>query len=168
MPVGSSQVADSNGSQPQSAHDLLKVRGKVGVVGNRLGDRNDVLLGLRAQCAVVLVGDGVEQRADDPAIQLVPGSVCPDVTLDVDSFSRVEFAVKRVFITENETNFLAFPQIRDAIVIFGAGYGWDALARSHWLKNCPIHYWGTGATLIPMVLASLISCVATLHTWIHS
>jgi hypothetical protein len=28
------------------------------------------------------------------------------------------------------------------MVIFGAGYGWDALARSHWLKNCSIHYWG--------------------------
>lgn len=81
-------------------------------------------------------------RVLDPAIQLVPGSVCPDVTLDADSFSRVAFAVKRVFITENETNFLAFPQVRDAIVIFGAGYGWEALARSRWLKNCPIHYWG--------------------------
>ena len=22
------------------------------------------------------------------------------------------------------------------------GYGWDALARSHWLNNCAIHYWG--------------------------
>ncbi len=47
-----------------------------------------------------------------------------------------------MFITENETNFLAFPQARDAIVIFGAGYGWDALSRSHWLQNCSIHYWG--------------------------
>ena len=68
--------------------------------------------------------------------------MCPDVTLDDDGFSRVELAVRRVFITENETNFLAFPQVRDAIVIFGAGYGWDALARSHWLKDCSIHYWG--------------------------
>lgn len=50
--------------------------------------------------------------------------------------------MRRVFITENETNFLAFPPVRDAIVIFGAGYGWDALARSQWLNNCSIHYWG--------------------------
>ena len=81
-------------------------------------------------------------RVLDPAIRAVPGSGCPDVTLDADSFGRLELAVQRVFITENETNFLAFPPIRDAIVIFGAGYGWDALARSHWLKNCPLHYWG--------------------------
>lgn len=81
-------------------------------------------------------------RVLDPAIQAVPGSSCPDLTLDAENFSRLELAVRRVFITENEINFLAFPQTRDAIVIFGAGYGWDALARSHWLKNCTIHYWG--------------------------
>ncbi len=81
-------------------------------------------------------------RVLDPAIRAVPGSACPDVALDGDSFGRLELAVKRVFITENETNFLVFPPVRDAIVIFGAGYGWDALARSHWLKTCSIHYWG--------------------------
>lgn len=81
-------------------------------------------------------------RMLDPANHAIPGSVCPDVTLDAENFSRMEFAVRRMFITENETNFLAFPRVRDAMVIFGAGYGWDALARSHWLKNCSIHYWG--------------------------
>lgn len=81
-------------------------------------------------------------RVLDPTIRVVSGSASPDVTLDAESFSRLELAVKRVFITENETNFLAFPQVGNAIVIFGAGYGWDALARSHWLKHCAIHYWG--------------------------
>lgn len=81
-------------------------------------------------------------RVLDPAIRFVPGSASPDVTLDADSFSRLDLDVRRIFITENETNFLAFPPMRNAIVIFGAGYGWDALARSHWLKNCSIHYWG--------------------------
>ncbi|MCK9259865.1 MAG: DUF3322 domain-containing protein [Azoarcus sp.] len=81
-------------------------------------------------------------RVLDPAIQVVPGSASPDVTLDADSFSRLELDVERLFITENETNFLVFPPVNNAIVIFGAGYGWDALARSHWLKNRSIHYWG--------------------------
>ncbi len=81
-------------------------------------------------------------RVLDAAIRAVPGSACPDVTLDAGSLSCLEFAVRRVFITENETNFLAFPPVRDAIVIFGAGYGWDALAYSQWLQNCSIHYWG--------------------------
>lgn len=50
--------------------------------------------------------------------------------------------VERVFITENETNFLAFPQVTRAIVVFGAGYGWEALARAAWLHQCDLHYWG--------------------------
>ncbi|MBY4596955.1 DUF3322 domain-containing protein [Ottowia caeni] len=81
-------------------------------------------------------------RVLDSRIRVVPGSAYPDVTLDADSFSQLQLPVQRVFITENETNFLAFPQARHAIVIFGAGYGWDALSRSDWLKNCSIHYWG--------------------------
>jgi hypothetical protein len=84
----------------------------------------------------------IRLRVLDPTIHVAPGSICPDVILDADSFSRLELAVQRVFITENETNFLAFPQVSNAIVIFGAGYGWTALARSRWLKNCSIHYWG--------------------------
>ncbi|WP_415034158.1 DUF3322 domain-containing protein [Azonexus sp.] len=81
-------------------------------------------------------------RALDPAIQIVSGATSPDLTLDADSFSRLDLDVERLFITENETNFLAFPPVRKAIVIFGAGYGWEALARSRWLKNRSIHYWG--------------------------
>jgi len=82
-------------------------------------------------------------RVLDPVIQWVCGADCPDVTLDADSFSCLTPAVRRVFITENETNFLAFPQVREAIVIFGAGYGcWEALARSRWLNDCAIYYWG--------------------------
>jgi hypothetical protein len=81
-------------------------------------------------------------RVLDSAIPVVHGSGYPDMTLDAVSFGCLKLAVKRVFITENETNFLAFPSVRDAIVIFGAGYGWDALAHSHWLKHCSIHYWG--------------------------
>ena len=81
-------------------------------------------------------------RVLDPEIGILPGATSPDVTLDADSFSRLNLDIQRVFITENETNFLAFPPAPKSIVIFGAGYGWDALARSRWLENCAIHYWG--------------------------
>lgn len=81
-------------------------------------------------------------RLLDSGTRLIPGTVCPDVTLDAENFAALTLDVKRVFITENETNFLAFPPVRDALVIFGAGYGWDALARSQWLKRCDVHYWG--------------------------
>ncbi len=81
-------------------------------------------------------------RVLDRRIRILPGSVCPDIALDIDSFASLTLPLKRVFITENETNFLAFPAADDAIVIFGAGYGWDALARAVWLAQCDVYYWG--------------------------
>lgn len=63
-------------------------------------------------------------------------------TLIVSSFSQLAIDVRRVFITENETNFLALPNVPGAIAIFGSGYGWGALAQAWWLEQCAIHYWG--------------------------
>lgn len=84
----------------------------------------------------------IRLRILDPGIRALSGTSCPDITLDASSFSQLAIAVRRVFITENETNFLAFPQVPDAMVIFGAGYGWSALAQARWLERCAIHYWG--------------------------
>ena len=65
-----------------------------------------------------------------------------DIALDAASFARLDPGVMRVFITENEVNFLAFPPFENSLVIFGAGYGFDMLASIAWLARCPIHYWG--------------------------
>lgn len=65
-----------------------------------------------------------------------------DITLDQASFARIAPAASRVFVTENEVNFLAFPRLHDALVIFGAGYGFEALAAARWLHERTIHYWG--------------------------
>lgn len=81
-------------------------------------------------------------RVLDENIDLLSGVIKPDITLDMESFASLNVAVQRVFITENEINFLAFPPADNAIVIFGAGYGWDALARAHWLNHCQLYYWG--------------------------
>ncbi|MFU2488056.1 DUF3322 domain-containing protein [Thauera sp. WH-1] len=94
-------------------------------------------------------------RVLDPALHLLPGAPCPDLALDADSFARLQLNVARIFITENETNFLAFPQVDKAIVIFGSGYGWEALARATWLQHCPIHYWGDIDTNGFAILAQL-------------
>lgn len=81
-------------------------------------------------------------RVLDERIALLPGPRMPDLTLDVASFANLIVPLQRVFITENETNFLAFPPAADSMVVFGSGYGWDALAQAEWLKHCAIHYWG--------------------------
>ena len=94
----------------------------------------------------------------DERIRLLPGAARPDVTLDAESFASLDVQVRRVFVTENETNFLAFPPLSEAIVIFGAGYGWDALAGAQWLAHRAIHYWGDIDTHGFAILDQLRSC----------
>ncbi len=98
-------------------------------------------------------------RVLDPALALLPtppGAVPgPDITLDAETFADLAASIGRVFITENETNFLAFPPAPASIVIFGAGYGWDALARAAWLRGRDIHYWGDIDTHGFAILAQL-------------
>jgi hypothetical protein len=65
-----------------------------------------------------------------------------DVTLPVSVASALRLPAERVFITENEVNFLAFPAVPDSLVIFGGGYGLDSLKEFPWLADCDVHYWG--------------------------
>jgi len=85
----------------------------------------------------------IRLRLLDPALPSLPGCPgLPDITLDAASFAGLALPIERVFITENEVNFLAFPPVARAIVLFGAGYGWDALVRAAWLQHCRLLYWG--------------------------
>ena len=58
---------------------------------------------------------------------LLAGDPEQDITLDARSFDRIDPKVERVFITENEINFLAFPPVPDSLIIFGAGDGFETL-----------------------------------------
>ncbi len=81
-------------------------------------------------------------RVLDPEHALLPGEGVQDISLDAASFTRLDCTVSRVFITENEINFLAFPPVKNSLVIFGAGYGFEMLRDVEWLSRCRIHYWG--------------------------
>ena len=84
----------------------------------------------------------VRLRILDPAIRLLNGSGSQDVALTQDAFVGLDLPVSTVFITENEINFLAFPPVRRAMVVFGAGYGFENLAAAHWLRRKNVRYWG--------------------------
>ena len=84
----------------------------------------------------------VRFRILDSAHAIFPGGLAQDITLDATNFSRLEIGVSRIFITENEINFLAFPPAKNSLVIFGAGYGFDMLSSAQWLTRCRVHYWG--------------------------
>jgi hypothetical protein len=65
-----------------------------------------------------------------------------DLSVPVNQFACLESAVRRVYITENEINGLAFPDVADSMVIFGGGYGIDRLADISWLRDKEVIYWG--------------------------
>ena len=84
----------------------------------------------------------VRFRMLDPTVRLLPMASDQDITLAQAAFSSLAPPVATVFITENEINFLAFPNVRDSMVIFGAGYGFANLVAAHWLQEKNILYWG--------------------------
>jgi len=65
-----------------------------------------------------------------------------DYTVSQVAFARMRPAIEHVFIVENEVNFLSFPAVPNSLVVFGAGYGFEALASADWLLNSKLHYWG--------------------------
>ncbi len=82
-------------------------------------------------------------RLLDRAMPSLPGCEgLPDITVDAASFAALVLPIERLFITENETNFLAFPAVARAIVVFGSGYGFESLAGAAWLDRCRVYYWG--------------------------
>ncbi|SDB42256.1 hypothetical protein SAMN05660653_02013 [Desulfonatronum thiosulfatophilum] len=88
----------------------------------------------------------VRFRVLDPNVALLP-SVPPrkgdqDLTLAHEDFACLDPPLQRIFITENEINFLAFPPIPRSMVVFGSGYGLDRLAEAVWLHQREVHYWG--------------------------
>jgi hypothetical protein len=78
-------------------------------------------------------------RILDPAL-LIQG--LSDLSVPPEQFARLVFPVRRIFITENKVNGLAFPDIPGGLVIFGLGYGLERLAEIGWLHERKLWYWG--------------------------
>lgn len=89
--------------------------------------------GLRSKPALIRF------RVLDPALAI---GELTDLSVPPEQFARLSLPVERVFITENEINGLAFPDMPGSLVIFGLGYGLDRLADIPWLHRTALHYWG--------------------------
>ncbi len=70
-----------------------------------------------------------------------PGGLS-ELTARVDELALLAPAVSTVFVVENETTYLAFPPVEDAMVVLGGGYGVSRLAALPWLAAMTLHYWG--------------------------
>jgi hypothetical protein len=85
------------------------------------------------------------------------------ITVTVDDFARLH-GVRCVFVTENYVNFLAFPNVADAIVVFGQGFDVGKLAQAAWLHLVPVHYWGDIDTYGFAILDHLRSLMPTVRS----
>lgn len=85
-------------------------------------------------------------RPLDSNIRLLYTDGSQDVVMDAQAFAslqvEVQSKIKRIFIVENEINYLSFPDLSNALVLFGSGYGFDALKPAKWLNMCDLWYWG--------------------------
>lgn len=83
----------------------------------------------------------VRFRTLDPDRRLTRFDRDGEYQLTAADFARMP-SPQRVFVTENEVNYLAFPEVAGSIVVFGAGSGLEHLALADWLCDCDVHYWG--------------------------
>lgn len=84
----------------------------------------------------------VRFRLLDSDIPLLPTRSDQDLVVTQAVFADLDLPISTVFITENEINFLTFPQVAGSMVIFGGGYGFAHLTAASWLQRKNIHYWG--------------------------
>jgi len=88
----------------------------------------------------------IRMRPLDADIALLHSDSDQDVVMTGNALARldqdVRSQIERIFIVENEINYLAFPAVSHALLIFGKGYGFEALKQAQWLHDCAIYYWG--------------------------
>lgn len=87
-----------------------------------------------------------------------------DVAVTGEEFAQMALPIKRVFVTENEINFLSFPEVTDGLMLFGAGYGFEHLAQAGWLRQKEIYYWGDIDTHGFAILDQLRSAFPAAHS----
>ena len=65
-----------------------------------------------------------------------------DISLTTEEFASLNLACEDVFIVENKITMLSFMDVKNAIVIFGNGYGAGRIKNARWLEKKNIYYWG--------------------------
>jgi hypothetical protein len=65
-----------------------------------------------------------------------------DVCAPLDQVAALPLRPAHVFVTENDVNALAFPEVEGGVLLFGGGYGLERLASIPWMASAPVTYWG--------------------------
>ena len=64
-----------------------------------------------------------------------------DISIPVSQFAAKPLACQKIFVVENEMNFLTFPKVENALAIWGKGYAVESLKEIAWLSSKCIYYW---------------------------
>lgn len=81
-----------------------------------------------------------------------------DLQIPLPDFAALALPCEVVFVTENKTNGLAFPEYPGALVIFGLGHAIDLLSRVEWLRGKRIYYLGDLDTHGFLILSRFRKC----------
>ncbi len=90
-------------------------------------------------------------RYDEPLIRMrtLSSGIWPDLpagltdlSLPLSQAKLLRVKAERVFIMENKQTFLAFPDMPDALAIWGKGFAIELLKHLPWLKDTEIWFWG--------------------------
>lgn len=90
-------------------------------------------------------------RYDEPLLRLRPlaDSVLPelptylrDLSLPISQANALTVSAQRIFIVENKQTFLAFPQVKNGLAIWGKGFAVELLRKLYWLREPEIWFWG--------------------------
>jgi hypothetical protein len=79
-------------------------------------------------------------RSLDPATPLAGGYT--ELAVRCEELAARAPQHTEVYIVENEITYLAFPDVPNAVALFGAGYAVGAAAPLHWLGDRRLIYWG--------------------------
>jgi hypothetical protein len=90
-------------------------------------------LGLAAKPGTVRLRPG-------PATRLTAG--LSDVTARLDELAKLDLAVARALVIENEITFLSVPVPSDGVVVWGKGFEVDRVGALPWLAGAEVVYWG--------------------------
>ena len=65
-----------------------------------------------------------------------------ELTVTREDFLHTDPGFSKVVVVENEINFLTFPPVDDAMIVFGSGYKVGTLKGVPWMVSRELYYWG--------------------------
>jgi hypothetical protein len=64
-----------------------------------------------------------------------------DITVTLESFTKINLRCATVIVVENLMNFLTLPKLENAVAIWGQGFGLESMKGIEWMKSKRIFYW---------------------------